>query len=217
MTAPARTTDIYKAMKPLIYLIRTGKFISVDPSIGSSSSMPAYAIYDRGELIHSAKLKINPSLSIYEKAQEIHRQVSSVYTRYRVDLLIYEEIPDQAYTVASKGGINHKGGWSGVNVSAHATLLKSLGVILGVPGPTYALGLRPVVWKRRARDTYRKGDIADAVELGWVALEMARDIEELENGNREISKQKNVSADIERVRSSRTRNDKIGYEDGDEV
>lgn len=182
MTAPAKTTDIYKKLRLLTNQIRYGKFISIDPSIGSSSSMPAYSIYDRGELVHSAKLKIDHTKSTYEKAQEISRQLTAVYKMYKPQVLVYEEIPDQGY--APSKGINHRSPHAtGFNQTAHATLLKALGVILGCyPGPEHAVGLRPMVWKKRSRQTYRKGDINDAIEIGYVCIQMAREIEELENG-----------------------------------
>jgi hypothetical protein len=62
------------------------------------------------------------------------------------------------------------------NAIAHASLHKALGVILSVPGPTGFVGIMPFSWKKLVRDTYVKGDEADAVEMGYVAIEVAHEI-----------------------------------------
>ena len=62
------------------------------------------------------------------------------------------------------------------NAVAHASLLKALGAILSVPGPDGYVGIMPVSWKKMVRDTYTKGDEADAVEIGHVIIECAAQI-----------------------------------------
>jgi hypothetical protein len=62
------------------------------------------------------------------------------------------------------------------NANAHASLLKALGAILSVPGPDGYVGIMPVSWKKMIRNTYEKGDEADAVEIGYIVIECAAQI-----------------------------------------
>lgn len=89
--------------------------------------------------------------------------IRKLYRDFDPDVLVYEEIPAQRY-----GG--------GGNANAHASLLKALGVILSVPGPDGYVGIYPISWRKLVRETYVKGDEADAVEIGWIVIELAREI-----------------------------------------
>ena len=136
MAIPNKTTEIYKRIRPLTSIIQKGTIIAIDPSIGSSSSMPGWAVYHLSELIDSGVLDIDSSLSVYERAQDIHRKLHQLYKYYKPDVLIYEEIPDQAYMPPASTRVNHRPSFAtGNNAKAHSTLLKALGVVLGVPGP----------------------------------------------------------------------------------
>mgnify|MGYP001571998249 FL=1 len=169
-----QNTDTYRNIRPLIDFIICGSVVCIDPSIGSTSSMPGWAIYRSGELIQSGIFTIDPKIRIWEKARELHRNVYNIYKKFKPDILVYEEIPDQNY---------RQGGATGFNVKAHATLLKAVGAILSVPGTSYAVGLRPIVWKKYVRPEYRKGDKEDAIEIGYAAIQISKEIK-AEQGRR---------------------------------
>lgn len=159
-----KDTGAYKQIAENIQYILNGVFISIDPSIGSSSSMPGYAVYREGELVESGIFSIaHRDASIPDRLRALHNHVRKLYTKYEPDALVYEDIP-----VSRHGG----------RADSHASLLKAVGAILAVPGTTGHVGIYPVSWKSEARDTYVKGDEADAIEIGYVAIQVARRIAE---------------------------------------
>lgn len=158
-----KTTKTYKELYKCRKVILNGTFISIDPSIGSRSSMPAWAVYKKGRKIAADTFDINADATLHQRAQELHSQVYRLYKQYKPKLLVYEDIPDRAY--------------GGRSATGHASLLKAVGIILGVPGPREGVGLRPTVWIPRARKSYVKGDMQDAIEIGYVAIKLAKEIE----------------------------------------
>lgn len=156
-----RTSRAYGEIANNIKGLTEGLVISVDPSIGSTSSMPAYAVYRAGELVTADTFRINPNDTVPNRLRILHNHIRKLYNEYTPDVLVFEDIPSQRH--------------GGSSVS-HASLLKALGVILSVPGPGGYVGLLPVSWKGEARETYTKSDVNDAIEIGWVAIQVARRI-----------------------------------------
>jgi hypothetical protein len=140
-----------------------GVALCIDPSIGSNSSMPGWAVYSAGILIESGTIEIDVVKELPPRLQALARKMYQLIQRWAPDVLVYENIPAQ----------RHGGG----NAESHASLLKALGVILSVAGPSGYIPLLPVVWKKHARPEYRKGDESDAIEIGYVALTIARHYE----------------------------------------
>lgn len=157
-----KQTRAYGEIEGYIKELTEGLVVAIDPSIGSSSSLPGYAVYRAGELIESGTFAIPYQRSIPERLGLLHNHVRKLYNQYTPDVLVYEDIP----------ALRQGGG----NAVAHASLLKALGAILAVPGPDGYVGLMPVSWKGEARETYVKGDEADAIEIGYVAITVARRI-----------------------------------------
>ena len=147
--------DIRRLLRPLV----RGLVVAVDPSIGSTSSMPGWAAYRAGELVGSGVLEIDASAETH-RLRYVALALAKVYRCYPPDVLVYEDIAPRRYG----GGSAH----------GHASLLKSVGAILSVPGPDHHLGLRPTQWKRQVRESYVKGDEADAIEMGYVAVSTAQ-------------------------------------------
>jgi hypothetical protein len=157
-----KTSKAYADIEANVKALLEGVVISIDPSIGSSSSMPGWAIYRAGKYIASGTFPIPPHKSIPERLRTLANHVRKLYNEFPPDVLVYEDIPSQRYGMG--------------NAMAHASLLKALGAILSVPGPEGYVGIMPVSWKKMVRDTYQKGDEADAVEIGYVAIESAAQI-----------------------------------------
>ena len=166
-------------MKKYYKLLLRGTVLAIDPSIGSNSSMPGWAIYSQGNLIDSGIIEIVPKQEVPIRLQILSRKVRQLELMYKPDILVYEDIPSQ----------RHGGG----NANAHASLLKALGAILSVEGPAAHIGLHPQTWKRLARDGYTKGDEEDAIEMGWIAIDIAKWFNESENTS--SNKRKNTGVD----------------------
>lgn len=143
--------------------ILRGVIVCIDPSIGSSSSMPGYAVYREGKYVTSGIFEIPVSQPIPDKLRMLANHLRKLYNTYPPDCLVYEDIPAQRHGMG--------------NAVAHASLLKALGAILSVPGPMGYVGIMPISWKKLVRDTYVKGDEADAVEMGYVVIAQAEIIE----------------------------------------
>lgn len=157
-----KTSKAYGNIEDNLQGILEGLVVSIDPSIGSSSSMPGWAIYRAGQYVSSGIFEIPVHKSLPERLRTLANHIRKLYNEYPPDCLVYEDIPAQRYGMG--------------NAVAHASLLKALGAILSVAGPDGYVGIMPVSWKKMVRDTYNKGDEADAVEIGYVVIECAGQI-----------------------------------------
>jgi hypothetical protein len=167
-----KTGKLYQAVDklrgPLVY----GGVLAVDPSIGSTSSSPGWAYYRDGVLIDSGIIFTGGShLELWQRARRLGDAISLLSTEYKVDVLVYEDIPAT----------------SGFNQNAIASLLKAVGIVLACSKSSHVLGVHPASWKNYVRPEYKKGDKEDAVEIGWIATSLARHLEasvtESGNGN----------------------------------
>jgi hypothetical protein len=158
-----KDSQAYKQIEENMKSIISGVVVAIDPSIGSSSSMPGYAVYRVGELIESGTFVIeHRGVHTADRLRSLHNHVRKLYAKYDPDVLVYEDIPASRH---------------GGSAGSQASLLKAVGAILAVPGTTGHVGIYPVSWKSEARDTYvKKGDEADAVEIGYVAIAVAKRI-----------------------------------------
>lgn len=178
--------DIRGCLKPLLQ----GVVLSIDPSCGSkgeNGSLPGWAVSVAGELIESGVIQLPVEEDLWVRLQSLHHGLRQLVKTYNPDVMVYENIAPRRYG----GGSAH----------SHASLLKSVGVVLSVSGPEHYIGLRPTVWTRWKRSTYVKSDQGDAVEMLWVAIETAREIE-IENPPRGYRNGKAGTA-TEKVRKPR--------------
>lgn len=164
MTSIGKGTDLYTDARANLKPILDGTMLCIDPSVGSSSSQPGWAVYVQGKLAHSGTLDIEVGTPLHYRLQVLGKHMRGLIKEYDPDVLAFEDIPSQRY--------------GGGNAEAHASLLKAVGVILSIPGPQGYLRLKPMVWKRLVRDTYVKGDREDAEEIGYVAIKVAEEIKE---------------------------------------
>ena len=156
---PGKNTQIYSEIYEGRKLLVRGIVLAVDPSIGSKSSMPGFAIYSNGELLTSGTLRIDATMSQSARLKEVYRQLRNLSKEYKVDACVYEKVPVSAH-----------GGRSQV---AHASLLMAVGVTLAAVDARVFVGIPPTSWKKYAREDYTKTDEADAVEIGRIVIEMA--------------------------------------------
>lgn len=150
--------DVTKLYGPLTY----GTVLSIDPSIGSSSSLPGWAIYRGGTLVDSGTIHTGGShLELWQRARRLGDALRTLCGEYKIDVLVYEDIPAT----------------SGFNQNAISSLLKAVGVVLSSTTSSHVLGIHPASWKNYVRPEYQKGDKEDAIEIGWVAISVAQYIE----------------------------------------
>lgn len=156
-------TKLYKEIREWKELLLRGRILVIDPSCGSESSQPGWAIYTNGNLEDSGILNINPSEPLWWRLQALFHQLRDLMDECQPDILVYEEISSRAF--------------GGRAASGHASLLKAVGVTLSsVFGVETCIGIRPRTWKALTRPTYRKSDEADAIEMGWVVLQLATQV-----------------------------------------
>lgn len=157
-----KTSKTYQAISPLSNTILTGRVLCIDPSTGSQSSMPGYAVYDKGNLEESGIIQVNPSLNRCLRLYEISRTIREEFDG-EFDLLIVEYIPPVTY----------KGGMNSIAVMA---LQKAIGAIMGARPFPALLEIPASAWKAYKHDTYSKSDEHDAIALGNCAITVANEI-----------------------------------------
>lgn len=159
-----KDTKIYKMVKPVAATILSGKLLAIDPSTGSQSSMPGYAIYKRGQLIESGYIQINISQT---KNRKLFQLVSTIREEFKqVDVLAIENIPPISF--ARKGAMS---GWSLV------ALQRSIGAIVSCFDCDYVEVSPTLTGKYRPLDM-GKSDEADAIGIGNCVIEYAKYIAE---------------------------------------
>ena len=154
-----RKGKLYQEVSRHLDDLTVGIVLVVDPSIGSSSSSPGWAIYDKGKLVRASTIDTGGShLPLWQRARTLGEAVREICEEYRPDILVYEDIPAT----------------SGFNPNAQASLLKAVGIILACTDTESVIGIHPASWKNYVNKEYRKGDKEDAIEIGRIATELAR-------------------------------------------
>lgn len=154
----------YQTQRAISSLLE-GTILVVDPSSGSASSQPGYALFSAGVLTDSGTLKIDYTKEVPRRLQDIAECLRNDFQP--VDVLIIEDIPVLSF---------------GRNAHAHATLLKSVGCILSAAQYGKFVEVSPSVWHAYiAKDPpdargYIKGDEWDAKIMGYCVLALARQL-----------------------------------------
>ena len=157
-----KKTKLYQEVDRLKGSLCYGKVLSIDPSIGSTSSSPGWAYYQNGSLTDSGTIYTGGShLELWLRARRLGDSLRLLCNEYKVDVLVYEDIPAT----------------SGFNQNAIASLLKAVGIVLACTTSSHVLGVHPASWKNYVRPEYKKGDKEDAIEIGWVTIALAQHIE----------------------------------------
>lgn len=161
-----KTSKTYQAIKPLTHHILNGTMLCIDPSTGSQSSMPGYAIYKKGVLVEYGIIQVDSKLNRSVKLYEISRTIREDFDP--ADVLVVEYIPPVSY----------KGGMSSVAVMA---LQKGIGAIMAAHPYENMIEIPSSAWRNYLPDGYEKGDDWDAVAIGNCAVCVA--LEVVQNGD----------------------------------
>lgn len=156
-----KKSKLYEGVSSLADVLSTGSVFVVDPSIGSSSSSPAWALYRKGTLIESDTISTGGSHTpLWSRARMLGQAIAYLTNLHWPDVLVYEDIPAT----------------SSYNQNAVASLLKAVGIILACSKSEHVLGIHPASWKPYVRPEYKKGDREDAVEIGHIVTSLAAHI-----------------------------------------
>lgn len=157
-------TVLHKSVRRHVDQILDGTLVSIDPSCGSSSSDPGYAIYRRGELIESGIIPLNKERELPYRLQELRTALSDKFRRVP-GVLVVEHIPPRRFGRGS--------------ATSHSSLLQAMGVALASTDAEVLLRVRPRDWQRLAAPIWSretKSDEADAVAIGWAIIRLAREL-----------------------------------------
>lgn len=147
--------------------ILEGKVLAIDPSSGSASSLPGYALFEAGKLKESGLIELKIGKELPRRLEDLARSLREDFEE--VDVLVIEDIP-----VRSHG--RHGG--------AHASLMKAVGCILGAAKRKQTVEMAIPTWKSYLRKTveqfpdYNKDDDWDAIVMGYCAIDLARTVDE---------------------------------------
>lgn len=154
-------------------LIDTGKVLSIDPSTASTSSLPGYALIDKGKLIEAGVLDISTTGPLYLRLQKIHFSLLKFFDN--IDLLILEDVAVRP--LRTKNGAV-KSGKTYMNPKTIHSLAQSVGIFKGTfPVGTPVLMVSPLVWysyKRKYNWNLQKGDYEDAIAM-WLTVKKIRE------------------------------------------
>lgn len=157
-----KTTKMYKQIKGCWQQVLEGTFLAIDPSSGSSSSMPGYAVFLNGNLVESGIISVSPAA---KKNTRLFGITDSLRTEFdHPDVIAIENIPPMTF----KGG--GMSGWSLV------ALQRSIGAIISVFDCEY-IEVAPIAWKSYRFEGYEKNDQNDAICIGLCVIAAARQIQ----------------------------------------
>lgn len=146
-------------------IILTGTILVIDPSSGSNSSMPGYAIFQAGKKVESGIIQVPLGEPLGIRLQYINECLKNEFIS--PDLFIIEDIPSKGY---------------GTHAVSHATLLKAVGAFMaGIRYDKY-LEIHPHTWRAYAlslpenAEGYNKTDEMDAIMMGECVIQKAREL-----------------------------------------
>lgn len=141
------------------HLVLKSYILCVDPSTGSSSSLPGYAIYESGKLKESGVIQVPLGASKNKRLYEIRRTLQE---EFKVpDILVIEHIQSVLFP------------GSKMNSDSLAGLQRGVGAILSAFNVDNVIEVSPVAWKRIIDEDYKKSDEADAVYMGKFVIHKA--------------------------------------------
>lgn len=159
----AKTPRYMKAIIDCADCILTGTLLAIDPSTGSKSSMPGFAVFQKGELIESGIIKVDLKGNRAQKLYQINHTLRTDFGA-----------PD-VVAVESAGYFISK-----MNPASIISLQRAIGAVIAAWPVKCLVEVPSNVWQRYVPANYVKGDEMDAVAIGMCVIYKAR--EALKNG-----------------------------------
>jgi hypothetical protein len=142
-------------------VITQGTMFSIDPSIGSQSSQPGYAVWKAGELEDSGIIRLGSSAGATVPQRLFHLRMTLEKQFNKPDIVIVERI------VSNPRARNY-------NNTTAVKMNQAIGVVMSqwdVP----VIEVSPSSWKAVAKslDWYEKSDEHDAIVIGQCCINKA--------------------------------------------
>jgi hypothetical protein len=139
--------------------ILSGTILVIDPSSGSSSSMPGYAIYEHGILKDQGYIDVPIPNDIHVRLRYIMQCIQKQFPI--VDILVIEDIPIRMGRFTSGVAVRN--------------LHRSIGVFLAAVKCNTVIEITPASWRRYIDAAkYAKADWNDAIVMGYTVVDKAR-------------------------------------------
>jgi hypothetical protein len=160
-----KKTKTYQSIIPCYDKILTGTMLCIDPSTGSRSSLPGFALFENGQLFESGVITVDINLNRSKKLYEISRTIREDFDP--PDVLVVEYIPPVTYGTGNR--------MNGVSLMA---LQKAIGSIIAAHPVEHLLEIPASAWRNYKPDNYIKSDEMDAITLGLCAVSIAKHIKD---------------------------------------
>ena len=143
-----------------------GHTLAIDPSSGSSGSMPGWALFDRGTCVDSGTIEVARDGSYFNK--QLHSLNTCLREQFsQPDVLVIEHVaPIFSGGKHAQFANTHK-----LHQGIGATMAAFNCPMVSIP---------PMIWKKYAPENYVKTDEHDAIMLGVAAISTACLLEELD-------------------------------------
>lgn len=153
---------VYKQqIKDSLDAILTGTLLSIDPSTGSGTSMPGYAVFKAGKLVESGTIDLDIKGNRAQKLYEINRTLREDFGEYKFDAIAVENI---GYFVAK------------MSPRALISLQRAVGAIIAAHPTENLIEVPSNVWQKHVYKGYVKGDREDAVCIGLCVINTAKEL-----------------------------------------
>lgn len=164
-------TKLYGAVKPYAAQLLAGRILALDPSVGSWSSQPGYAIFEAGQLIDSGVIEMPVGATRSRRLYYLRRILTDQFTE-KFDAVVIEDIPTSRVNRRRGGGVYF-------DAKAQVPLHKAVGVIESC-FDAHTLFVHPATWRTYATEEHlsmktrgEPTDERDAVVMGQTVLLLA--------------------------------------------
>jgi len=152
---------LWLSVKKCARLILEGAVLVIDPSIGSHSSMPGFAILRVGCLTNRGTIAVEPTGSTHDRlfaiGECLRRDFPTAW-----DVLVVEDIPDRRFSKSGRGSIRQQ-------VQLH----RAVGAVHASVRCVHAISVHPATWHAVVPPDYVKSDAGDAAAMAEVVRQYA--------------------------------------------
>lgn len=150
-----RTGRLWKEIRHAYLDVLEGVVLVVDPSIGSVSSQPGFAIMESGIRTECGIIEIDHRESTHDRLYALGHSLREEFDA--VDVLVVEDIPLRRFNQFGRGSLRQQ-------VQLH----RAVGAIHASVKATHSLAVHPATWHCVVPPDYVKSDAGDAAAMAEV-------------------------------------------------
>jgi hypothetical protein len=135
--------------------VLTGTLLAIDPSIGSGSSMPGWALFQGGVLMESGIIQLPPFGAKHQRLRRILEVLQNEFEE--PDIFAIEHISPSTTR------------WN-------TSLIMARAVMLAAQKWKVVLHVAPRTWRARCPKDYTKTDEGDAIQIGRACIQIAQEL-----------------------------------------